>query len=156
MTKTQRYMQLQMHFAAAEGDLTRVKELVAKGHQLNTFDDLDWTPLHHAAKGNHVELVRYLIHSGADVNAHDEQKIGNTVLNQVAANCSLEMARILVEAGADPTIPGWMLLSALDKSNKRKRPEGREVHKLFCAVAARRNPGWPRLSSMIDEDKKKK
>jgi len=53
-------------------------------------------------------------------------RIGDTVLRTVASNCTLEMARILVEAGADPTIPRWMMLTALDKSAERKRPKGKK------------------------------
>jgi hypothetical protein len=65
------------------------------------------------------------------VNAHDESVIGNTVLGDVASNCSFEVAQILVAAGADPTIPGWMQLTALDKSQERKEPEGVRVHRLL-------------------------
>jgi ankyrin repeat protein len=150
------YRRQQLHIAAGEGDLTRVMELVGLGHPINAFDDLSWTPLHHAAKCNHVEVVRYLIQAGADVNAHEVERIGDTVLKKVAESCSWEMARILVDAGADRTIPGWMGLTALDKSKPRKRAERREVHKLLCAAAMRCNPGWPRLRSMIGEEKKKK
>jgi hypothetical protein len=106
--------------------------------------------LHHAARGKHTHVVQYLIEVGADVNLHEEEKTGNTVLGDIAENCSLEMARILVDAGADPTIPGWMGHTALDKSEKRKKPEGKKVHKLLCEAAKRCNPHWPRLSSFVE------
>jgi hypothetical protein len=32
---------------------------------------------------------------------------------------------------------------------------GREVHKLLCAAAVRCNPGWPRLRSMVGEEKRR-
>jgi ankyrin repeat protein len=57
--------------------------------------------------------------------------IGNTPLGEVAGNCSLEVARLLVEAGADPSIPGWMQVSALDRSTERKRGDGPAVHALL-------------------------
>ena len=34
----------QLHFAAQDGDLNRVMELVAKGYPINAFDDIDKTP----------------------------------------------------------------------------------------------------------------
>ena len=109
-----------LHRAAGEGDLARVKALLAEGYPIDRFDDLSWTPLHHAARNEHLEVVRHLIAAGADVNAHEEQRIGDTVLKHVAPSCSLDLARMLVDAGADPTIPGWMGLTALDKSEDRK------------------------------------
>jgi len=145
------YEKESLHFVAGEGNLEKVKELLKKGYPINAFDDsLSRTPLHHAALGNHTGVVRYLIEAGADVNLREEEKIGNTVLRDIAENCSLEMARILVDAGADPTIPGWMGLTALDKSGKRKKPEGKKVHKLLCEAAKRCNPHWHRLSSFVE------
>jgi len=68
----------QLHFAAGDGDLARVKDLVEKGYDVNAFDeDLSFTPLHYAARENHIEIVKYLLAAGADVNAHEEGKIGD-------------------------------------------------------------------------------
>ena len=143
-----------LHFAAGDGDLCRVRELVAAGYPINAFDELSWTPLHHAARKEHLAVVRYLIAAGADVNAHEEERIGDTVLREVAESCSLELAKILLDAGADPTIPGWMQLTALDKSVNRKRLEGRDVHQLLLETARLRNPHWPRLEEFSDKRKK--
>ena len=49
-----------------------------------------------------------------------------------------EMAAILVEAGADPTIPGWMQSTALDRARDRKKEEGRRVYDLLLETAKRR------------------
>jgi ankyrin repeat protein len=139
------YERERLHRAAESGDLKEIKALLADGSPIGAFDDLSHTPLHRAAIAGDVAAVRYLLQAGADVNAHEEDRIGDTVLKTVASNCTLEMARILLEAGADPTIPGWMMLTALDKSAERKKPEGKNVHRLLVAAAKRLNPNWSRL-----------
>ena len=95
------------------------------------------TPLHYAARKGHLEVAACLLAAGADVNAHDEAMIGETPLGEVAGNCSLEMARLLVEAGADPTIEGWMHLTALHRSADRQRLDGPAVHALLVEAAQR-------------------
>ena len=127
----------QLHVAAQDGDLGEAQRLLNEGHQPNIFDELGKTPLHYAAERGYLDVMRLLLASGADVNAHDERVIGNTVLREIASNCSFEVAKILVDAGADPTIPGGMLLTALDKSQERKKPEGMRVHKLLEQGAKR-------------------
>jgi hypothetical protein len=62
------------------------------------------------------------------------------------------MAKTLIDAGADPTIEGWMALTALDRSAERKGPESEKVHKLLVETAVRRNPNWPRLSEYLERD----
>jgi ankyrin repeat protein len=86
-----------------------------------------------------MDVMKALIEAGADVNAHDERRIGNTPLGEIAGDCSFGVAKLLVDAGADPRIPGWMQLTALHKSAERKRPEGAQVHELLKATA-KRNP----------------
>ena len=127
-----------LHVAAQENDIAAIQHLIAAGQPLNDFDILSKTPLHYAAEAGRLDVMRLLIEAGADVNAHDAPRIGNTVLRAVASNCSYEVARLLIEAGADPTIPGWMQVTALQQARARKRPEGVRVAQLLEAAA--RNP----------------
>ena len=126
-----------LHFAAQDGNVEEVKRLLAAGYQPNLFDDLGKTPLHYAAERGHIDVMRLLLGSGADVNAHDERIIGNTVLREVASDCSFEVAQTLIDAGADPTIPGWMMLTALDQSEERTKPEGVRIYQLLVEAARR-------------------
>jgi ankyrin repeat protein len=128
-----------LHFAASDGDLDKVKDLVQKGFDVNAFDEiLSFTPLHYAIKGRHIEVAKYLISVGADVNAHHLEKIGETPLGEVAANCSYEIAELLVKAGANPTIPGWMKITALQRASERKKEEGKQVYKLLLEVSRKK------------------
>ena len=126
----------QLHEAAAQGDLAKVKELAEKGADINAFDeDLSRTPLHYAVIAGHRDVAAYLLSVGADVNAHEEAKIGETPLGTVAATCSYEMAELLINAGANPTIPGWMGRTPLDRAQERKKPEGQRVYTLLRKAA---------------------
>ena len=129
------YERERLHDAARAGDVEECRRLLDEGYQPGEFDDLGYTPLHYAARGQHLEVMKLLIDSGADVNANEERVIGNTPLGDVAGNCSFAVAELLIEAGADPTIPGWMQLTALHKASERKRPEGLRVHQLLKQAA---------------------
>ena len=124
-----------LHAAAQQGDAALVQELLGKGLAPSTFDDLGMTPLHYAAQEGHLPVIDLLLRAGADVDAHDERRIGNTPLGEVAGNCSYEVAERLIAAGADPTVKGWMQLSALDRARERKRPEGGRVRELLEAAS---------------------
>lgn len=127
--------QKRLHFAAGEGDLATVQKLVSQGRDVNAKDFLALTPLHYAAAGEHIDVVRFLIANGADVNAIDESTAGDSPLGHIAQECSFTMAKALLDAGANPLIPGWMQLTALHRAERRKRPEGRKVYELMRSVA---------------------
>jgi ankyrin repeat protein len=127
-----------LHFAAQDGDLSLIKHLFAEGSNINAFDSLGMTALHWAAKKEHLELAAYLIEAGADVNARHELGICNTALGEIAGNCSFEMTRLLVDSGADPSIRGWMQLTALDRAERRKRDDGPRVYALLMEAAGRK------------------
>lgn len=125
----------ELHWYAQTGDIAAVRQLIEQGVDLDAFDELGKTPLHYAAENERLEVATLLLSSGANVNAHDERTIGNTPLAEVSGHCSLAMARLLVDAGADPTIPGWMQLTALDRARNRMRGEGPAVYELLTKRA---------------------
>ena len=63
--------------AAARGDATQIKALIAKGARPEVRDAYQRTPLHVAAYGGHHEAMRALVAAGADPNAleHDRYDI---------------------------------------------------------------------------------
>jgi ankyrin repeat protein len=124
-----------LHVAAQRGAVEIVAALIGSGADVNQFDDLGHTPLHYAAAHEHLDVAQLLLASGANVNARQLETIGNTPLRHVADRCSLAMATLLVQAGADPTIPGWMSITALDKASARRRGEGPQVYALLRRAA---------------------
>ncbi|HSZ58848.1 MAG TPA: ankyrin repeat domain-containing protein [Tepidisphaeraceae bacterium] len=128
-----RFQREQLHRAAADGDLPSVTKLLRAKYPVNRFDDFGKTPLHYAVAGEHPDVVDALLRGGANVNAHDGRVVGNTPLGEVSDTCSFEMARLLIEAGADPAIPGWMSLSAIDRA--RRRTDDQKVIRLLEGAA---------------------
>ena len=107
-----------VHLAAAHGYTGALKELLSADGKvsLNAFDDLSRTPLICAVQKGHIAEASMLLEASADVDAHDDRRIGNTALNEAVQSGNEAMVRLLLKYGADPTVPGWMQLSALDRA----------------------------------------
>jgi ankyrin repeat protein len=58
-----------------------------------------WSPIGYAAFQGHLEVVRFLLDSGADVDARAPNQA--TPLMFAARNGHIEVARLLIERGAD-------------------------------------------------------
>ncbi|HUU04264.1 MAG TPA: ankyrin repeat domain-containing protein [Patescibacteria group bacterium] len=100
----------EIHDAALNGDLAKVKELLAKNPALLTAgNDLGRTPLHLAAHRGHVKLAAWLIQQGADVNGRDSS-YQLAPLHLAAWGGDLETVRLLLKKGAD--------LQAREKDNE--------------------------------------
>ena len=104
---------------------------------LDWFDYVDRTPLMIAVDTESIKIAKRLLEAGADVNAHNEPRIGDTALRRAAENGTLEMVELLLAAGADPTIPGWMARTPLDKARGRKRGDGPRIYERLEQAAKR-------------------
>src|SRR5688572_23513672 len=96
------------HAAAADllesarlGDLSRVRDLLARGASVDAADRRGLTPLMWAAASGHTEIVRQLLESGAAVDRRAGD--GSTALMLASANGFTEIVRALVLRGADVT-----------------------------------------------------
>jgi len=90
-----------LHDAIEKGDLERVRTLLAADPR--ALNDTAWavarTPLHVAIRSQRVEVARYLIEQGAEVNARDRN--GASVLNYASWWGPDEIAALLIDRGAD-------------------------------------------------------
>lgn len=84
--------------ASKKGDLKRVEKLTRKKKALRAVHD-GYTALLLASMYGRLEVVRFLCHEGADVNARD--MFGNTPLAFAAADGNMEMMTVLCDWGAD-------------------------------------------------------
>ena len=90
----------EIHLAATNGDLERVKSLL-KEHPGLAFskDDNGETPLHWAAGNGHTEVAALLLASHAEVNAKDNG--GDTPLHEASGKGFSDTVRLLLTNHAD-------------------------------------------------------
>jgi len=96
------YGRTPLHYAAGDGDESRVRTLLAAGADASLADDNGWTALHFAAQAHSASITRLLLESGAHVDATDAD--GNTPLWRAVAvsRGRGEVIVVLRGAGADP------------------------------------------------------
>lgn len=91
--------------AAANGDANEIKMLLSKKTNPNCQDTDGNTPLHHAARNGHLDACKLILDAGGNVHAintpDSAPNNGWTSLMVAAANDDVEIARFLLERGAD-------------------------------------------------------
>jgi len=85
--------------AAKDGDLERLKKLIAEGADVNATDEKGWTPLHLASYRGHADVVKLLIDHDASVNVQNEE--GRTPLHYAGRRDHRGIAELLLAKGAN-------------------------------------------------------
>jgi ankyrin repeat protein len=88
--------------AIKEDRLDHIKDLVAKGADVNLRTTTGSTPLMYAADGNKLEIVRFLLAYGADVNA--KNGTNNTALIYASIKGHVGIVHELLEKKADANV----------------------------------------------------
>ena len=95
-----------------------------------------WTPLHYAATNGHVHVMNLLLEHHAYIDA--ESPNGTTPLMMAAHYGTAAGVKLLLEAGADPTLRNQLGMTAIDFANKASRTDAAEL------IAARQRSRQPR------------
>ncbi|WKB53307.1 ankyrin repeat domain-containing protein [Eleftheria terrae] len=102
--------------AALKRELDWCRRLIERGADVNKTG---WTPLHYAASGGKPEVVALLLEHHAFIDAESPNK--TTPLMMAARYGSDDATRVLLEAGADPTLRNEKGLTAADFARAAER-----------------------------------
>jgi len=112
---------VELHEAAAAGDLAEIRRLVAAGRDVDARDAAGRTPLMAATVARHADAVGVLIEAGADVDIRDD-RLDNAFL-YAGAEGLLDILRLANEAGADPALTNRFGGTALIPASERGHVE---------------------------------
>ncbi|MCC7058612.1 MAG: ankyrin repeat domain-containing protein [Burkholderiaceae bacterium] len=104
--------------AAIRGNPDSVKLLLARGAQVNRPG---WTPLHYAATGGNLEVLRLLLDHDAYIDAQSPNR--TTPLMMAARHDRPDAVRLLVEGGADPGARNEAGMDAADYMQRNGKAE---------------------------------
>jgi len=89
-----------LHTVSGLGNLEMVECLLVDGKaDVNRRDSVRRTPLMYAVRGNHVEVVKFLLKHGAKLKLYDVK--GRTAMHHAVKIGNMEMIDALLEANAD-------------------------------------------------------
>jgi ankyrin repeat protein len=118
-----------LHFAAFGGHEEVAAFLLSKGAQVNSRDFLDQTPLMLACEKGHVGVVRMLAQHMGEEGLKETDANGRTILHWAVEKGYHEAVKLLLLAGADPTI------TDNEGRTPRALAEGEEGRAAQCVVA---------------------
>ncbi|KAM5449607.1 palmitoyltransferase akr1 [Microsporum audouinii] len=97
-------LELDIMQLARLGEIAAIKELFDSGkYDISYRDEEGITPLHWAAINNRYELCKFLLDSGADVNAKGGESVATPVM-WAAQRCHHYIVHLLLQYGADPLL----------------------------------------------------
>jgi ankyrin repeat protein len=124
-----------LHYVATrwkKGTKVVIEALVAQGADVNTKNNLGYTPLHIASKeGGSVEVIETLIAQGTDVNVMDN--MANTPLHLAIKESDLEIVKLLLNLGARRDIEDRNKKTPLDLAQESTNVE---IKKLFGIITS--------------------
>jgi hypothetical protein len=90
------------HVAAKQGNVKKVKKILAQGIDVNSLSASGNTPLHLSAGWDKRRVTKLLVTNGANINARNSS--GRTPLHLSAGRGHLKMVKFLLSRGANPLI----------------------------------------------------
>jgi len=88
-----------IHDLAKQGDVLGTEIMFERGHYIDLKNEIGKTPLHIAAFFGHIDIVRFLVENGADINKEIESS-GQTALYMAVLQNHYQIIRYLIKNGA--------------------------------------------------------
>ncbi len=104
--------------AALKGYLEVCQQLIARDADVNKPG---WTPLHYAATGGHLAVMRLLLDHHAYIDAASPN--GSTPLMMAARYGTHDAVQLLIDAGADPRLKNTLGLTAINFAQQVQRDD---------------------------------
>jgi len=105
--------------AARTGELSAVRELIARGDTPDVRDSIGQTPLMIATAAGDIEIVNAIVAATKKIDTKDNQ--GNTALALAAIHDQPEIAQTLLDAGASPNVQNRQGMTPLMLATKEAR-----------------------------------
>ena len=112
--------------ASLKGLLPVVVKLIQRGADVNKPG---WAPLHYAATKGHLEVMNVLLENHAYIDAASPN--GSTPLMMAAMYGTPSAVKLLLEAGADPSLKNIQGMTAIDFAQRDKRLDSAEIIAAF-------------------------
>lgn len=110
-----------LSFAAEEGSLESVKQLVGGGGNLDSHDNDHQTPLWWASKAGHLEVVKFFANAGADPTLESAQYPFMDPLYRAALDDQRAVVQYLLDQKAHPDLQSNLNCQALASVAVRER-----------------------------------
>ncbi|XP_056142602.1 B-cell lymphoma 3 protein homolog [Lampris incognitus] len=95
-----------LHLAVQGGWKDLAKMLLNAGADINAMDNKSGqSPVMHAVESNNIDMVRFLIENGCDVNS--QAYSGNTALHSACGRGQVDTVRVLLKSGADSSLKNY-------------------------------------------------
>ncbi|MFC1841483.1 ankyrin repeat domain-containing protein [Candidatus Dependentiae bacterium] len=142
-----------LYEACSNGHTQVVRFLLENGANANTSTEIrGMTPLYAACDGNHTEIVKLLLQNeNGKKTVNKKDAFGRPFLLLAFENKNKEMAKLLLEHGADPNLPGYIRKTsifhdALDDIHKDKTKL--EIVKLMVSRCKKETLNKPRFGKI--------
>ena len=132
-----------IHFAAMEGNITRITELKEAGADISALSCFKKTPMHSAAWHGHASVIEVLTEAGASVSTQD--MLGYSPLHWAALRGHVDALTALIKAGANLEAHTQTEETALDLGTRHRNSKLMELLRTASWQRTTRLERWVEL-----------